>query len=144
MRIGLQIPSFTWPGGAERLGATLGERFERLEETLQVVKQMWSDENGPFEDRHYRLAETLNLPQALSRPHPPILIGGAGERKTLRLVARYGDACNLFLMLGDDAVRHKLEVLQRHCDELGRDSATIEKTTLGTVNPPPPGRVRAT
>ena len=112
----------------------LAERFERLEETLQIVKQMWSDDDGPYEGRHYRLAETLNVPQPLSRPHPPILIGGMGERKTLRLVARYADACNIFLMIGIDQVRHKLEVLRRHCDDVGRDWNEIERTTLGTVN----------
>ena len=112
----------------------LGERFERLEETLQIARQMWSDENGPFEGRHYRLAETLCVPQPLSRPTPPIMIGGLGEQKTLRLVARYGDACNLFAFIGNDQLRHKLDVLRRHCDELGRDYREIEKTTLDTVD----------
>jgi F420-dependent oxidoreductase-like protein len=109
------------------------ERFERLEEALQIAHQMWSDNSGPYAGKHYRLAETLSNPQPLTRPHPPILIGGAGEQKTLRLVAQYADACNLFARMGDDVVRAKLEVLQRHCDAVGRDYATIEKTTLDTA-----------
>ena len=101
------------------------ERFERLEEALQICRQMWSDNDGPFEGRHYRLDRTLNSPQALSRPHPPILIGGAGEKKTLRLVARYADACNIFDSL---ELAHKLDVLREHCAAEGRDYADIEKT----------------
>jgi F420-dependent oxidoreductase-like protein len=105
----------------------LSERFERLEETLQIALQMWSGEAQPYEGKHYHLTETLCRPLPLSRPHPPILIGGGGERKTLRLVARYGDACNLFAR-DLDQLRHKLEVLRGHCDAEGRDYATIEKT----------------
>ncbi len=112
----------------------IAERFERLEETLQIVKQMWSGDAKPFDGRHYQLAETLNVPKPLARPHPPILIGGQGERKTLRLVARYGDACNLFTYAGTDAVAHKLDVLRRHCDDVGRSYDDIERTTLSTVN----------
>jgi F420-dependent oxidoreductase-like protein len=112
----------------------LGERFERLEETLRIAKQMWSGEVGAFEGRHYGLAETLNSPPALTRPHPPILIGGLGEKKTLRLVARYGDACNLFDLVGRDMLVHKLEVLRRHCDDVKRPYEEIERTTLGTAN----------
>jgi F420-dependent oxidoreductase-like protein len=112
----------------------LAERFERLEETLRIVKQFWSGEAGPFEGRHYRLAETLNSPPALSRPHPPILIGGMGERKTLRLVARHADACNLFAFAGVEALAGKLDVLRRHCEAEGRPYEEIEKTTLGTAN----------
>lgn len=104
---------------------SLAERFERLEEALQVCLQMWSDNNGAFEGRHYRLARTLNSPQSLSRPHPPILIGGSGERKTLRLVARYADACNIF---DSPELEHKLDVLREHCRREGRDYAEIEKT----------------
>jgi len=125
----------------EREHAALGvpyppvaERFERLEETLQICLQMWSDDDGPFEGRHYRLAETLCSPRPIRSPHPPILIGGSGERKTLRLVARYGDACNLFAT-DQDAVAHKLDVLRGHCDAEGRDDATIEKTILAMGNP---------
>jgi F420-dependent oxidoreductase-like protein len=112
----------------------LAERFERLEETLRIAKQMWSEGSGGFEGRHYRLAETLNAPQALSRPHPPILIGGLGERKTLRLVARYADACNLFEYIGTRGLRQKLDVLARHCDAERRDYGAIEKTTLGRID----------
>jgi len=112
----------------------LRERFERLEEALRIAKQMWSGEVAPFAGRHYRLAETLCVPQPLQRPHPPILIGGMGERRTLRLVARYADACNLFAYAGPAEVGRKLEVLRRHCDALGRDFDAIERTTLGTVH----------
>ena len=101
------------------------ERFERLEEALRICQQMWSDDDGPFEGKHYHLARTLNSPQALSQPHPPILIGGGGERKTLRLVARYADACNLF---DTPELAHKLDVLREHCAAEGRDYDTIEKT----------------
>jgi F420-dependent oxidoreductase-like protein len=110
------------------------ERLERLEETLQIARQMWSDDNGPYDGKYYHLAETLCNPQPLSKPHPPILIGGMGEKKTLRLVAQYADACNIFLFMGLDTVRNKLAVLKEHCETLGRDYAEIEKTTLGTVH----------
>jgi F420-dependent oxidoreductase-like protein len=110
----------------------LGRRFELLEETLQVARQMWSGSTDPYRGKHLVLEETLCRPLPLSRPHPPILVAGGGEAKTLRLVAQYADACNLF---GDAAaVRHKLDVLQRHCETLGRDYAEIEKTSLGTVH----------
>ncbi|WP_410667934.1 LLM class F420-dependent oxidoreductase [Amycolatopsis sp. cmx-4-68] len=103
------------------------ERFERLEETLRIVKQMWSADEGPFDGKHYHLARTLNSPQVLSRPHPPILIGGGGEKKTLKLVARYANACNPAAVDLGDAAR-KLDVLRRHCAEEGRDYDQIEKT----------------
>ena len=112
----------------------IAERFERLEETLQIAKQMWSGEVGPFHGKHYQLAEALCSPQPLSSPHPPILIGGVGERKTLRLVAQYADACNLFFGMGMDTLRAKLDVLKRHCDAVGRDYGQIEKTALGTIH----------
>ncbi|RPA19851.1 LLM class F420-dependent oxidoreductase [Gordonia sp. OPL2] len=113
----------------------LAERFERLEEALQICGQMWDPDNdGPFDGTHYQLAETLCSPQPIHRP--TILIGGSGERKTLRLVARYGDACNLFGTSPDD-VAHKIEVLQRHCDDVGRDFADIKVTIL--ANNPRPG-----
>lgn len=111
------------------------ERFERLEETLRVVRQMWSDDDGAYEGRHYRLAETVNVPPPVQQPHPPILVGGSGERKTLRLVAQYADACNLFAS-GVEEVRHKLDVLRRHCDDVGRDYDAIEKTMLGGAADP--------
>jgi len=111
----------------------LGERFERLEEALQIAQQMWSGKSAKFEGKHYQLAETLCVPQPLAKPRPPILIGGMGEQKTLRLVAQYADACNLFTHAGVAQVRHKLEVLRRHCDALGRDYARIEKTSLATL-----------
>jgi F420-dependent oxidoreductase-like protein len=107
----------------------VAERFERLEETLRICLQMWSDDNGPFDGKHYQLTETINSPHPLTRPHPPIMIGGGGEQKTLRLVARYADACNLFGTSPTD-VAHKLDVLRRHCEAEGRDYDRIEKTVL--------------
>jgi F420-dependent oxidoreductase-like protein len=104
----------------------VAERFERLEETLKIVLQMWSDNDGPFEGRHYHLERTLNSPHALSVPRPRILIGGGGERKTLRLVAKYADACNLFASAQE--LPAKLEVLRRHCEAVGRDYSSILKT----------------
>ncbi|HLN17484.1 MAG TPA: LLM class flavin-dependent oxidoreductase, partial [Acidimicrobiales bacterium] len=108
------------------------ERFERLEEALQICLQMWSGDDGPYRGKHYQLERTLNSPQPLSRPHPPILIGGGGERKTLRLVAQYAQACNLFA--GPELV-HKLDVLRRHCDDVGRNYDEIEKTVMGPLDP---------
>ena len=104
------------------------ERFEMLEEAIQIALRMWSGERGderPFEGKHYRLERPLNLPQSLSRPHPPIMIAGDGERKTLRLVARYADACSL---RPKPEIPKKLEVLRRHCEAEGRDYEKIEKT----------------
>jgi F420-dependent oxidoreductase-like protein len=103
----------------------LAERFERLEEALRICLQMWSGDDGPFVGEHYQLGRTLNSPQSLSRPHPPILIGGSGEKKTLRLVARYADACNIF---DSPELARKLDVLREHCAREGRDYAEIEKT----------------
>ena len=108
----------------------IAERFERLEETLQICNQMWSDNDGPYDGKHYHLAETLCHPQ----PRPKILIGGGGERKTLKLVARYADACNLFAM-GPAEVQRKLDILARHCEDEGRDMATIKKTIQGGGDP---------
>ncbi len=115
------------------------ERFERLEEALQIAHQMWSGEVKPYDGQHYHLAETLNSPQALSNPHPPVMIGGMGEKKTLRLVASYADACNLFAYGGPDVIRHKLDVLRGHCEDVGRDYEEIERTALNTVNLAPDG-----
>jgi len=106
----------------------LKERFEMLEETLQICLQMWEGEHGadrPYEGAHFHLERTLNAPQSLTRPHPPILLGGSGE-KTLRLVARYADACNI--RPGPD-IPQKLAMLRRYCDEEGRDYNAIEKTS---------------
>jgi F420-dependent oxidoreductase-like protein len=107
----------------------VAERFERLEEALQICLQMWSDDDGPFAGRHYQLAETLCVPAPISRPHPPIQVGGGGEKKTLLLAARYADACNLFGSSPDD-VAHKLDVLRSHCEDEGRDYDRITKTVL--------------
>jgi len=113
----------------------IAERFERLEETIQICNQMWSDDDGPYSGRHYQLAETICSPRPLQTPRPRILIGGSGERKTLRLVAQYADACNL-VAISPEVAAHKLEVLERHCDAVGRDPATISKTIL-TVDSDP-------
>jgi F420-dependent oxidoreductase-like protein len=107
----------------------VAERFERLEETLQICQRMWGDHNGPYQGKHYQLAETMCFPEPISKPHPPILVGGGGERKTLRLAARYADACNVFATTPDD-VAHKLDVLRSHCDAEGRDYDRITKTVL--------------
>ncbi|MBA3278880.1 MAG: LLM class F420-dependent oxidoreductase [Geodermatophilaceae bacterium] len=104
-----------------------GERFERLEETLQICLQMWGEDDGPYQGKHYHLDRTLNSPQTLTRPHPPILIGGGGEKKTLRLVAQYAQACNLF---NSPDLEHKLDVLRGHCETVGRDYDEIEKTVM--------------
>lgn len=121
--------------------SSLRERVGRLEETLQIAKHMWKGDTSDFEGRYYRLEKPINSPQPLSKPHPPILIGGEGEKKTLRFVARYGDACNLQLGTTLDAgvlrqsreegfneLRHKLQVLRKHCRDLGRPYDDIEKT----------------
>ncbi|MEO7447233.1 MAG: LLM class F420-dependent oxidoreductase [Humibacillus sp.] len=112
------------------------ERFERLEETLQICLQMWGDSTEPYAGTHYQLGSTLNSPQSVQRPHPPILIGGSGEKKTLRMVAQYAQACNLF---DSPDLAHKLDVLRGHCDALGRDYDEIEKTVMGAVDPGPGG-----
>jgi F420-dependent oxidoreductase-like protein len=113
----------------------LKERFERLEECLQIAQQMWSENNGPYKGKHYQLAETLSVPQPLSRPHPPIMIGGMGEQKTLRMVAQYAQGCNLFAQAGAEVLTHKLNVLREHCERLGRDFNKIERTTLAPFVP---------
>jgi F420-dependent oxidoreductase-like protein len=105
----------------------LKERFDRLDETLQILLQMWRGDEQPFHGQHYDLERPLNSPQSLSRPHPRIVIGGSGEQKTLRLVARYADACNLF---PTPEIAHKLDVLRAHCETEGRDYAAIEKSSM--------------
>jgi F420-dependent oxidoreductase-like protein len=112
------------------------ERFERLEEALQICLQMWSADDGPYHGKHYQLAETLCRPTPVSAPRPKILIGGGGERKTLRLVATYADACNL--MGSPREVAHKVDVLRRHCDDVGRDIAEIDITVMFRDLPPAP------
>ena len=108
----------------------LAERFERLEETLRIVRQMWGPDDGPFEGRHYRLAETICSPAPLRTP--PVLVGGQGERKTLRLVAEHADATNLFAnpSAGPEGLAHKLDVLRAHCADVGRSYDDIRKTIL--------------
>ncbi len=107
------------------------ERFERLEETLQICLQMWSDSEEPYAGKHYQLGRTLNSPQSVRRPHPPILIGGGGEKKTLRMVAQYAQACNLF---DSPELEHKLDVLRGHCADLGRDYDEIQKTVMSRLD----------
>jgi F420-dependent oxidoreductase-like protein len=114
----------------------ISERFERLEETLQICQQMWSDDDGPYQGRHYQLAETICSPRPIQQPGPRVLVAGSGERKTLRLVARYADASNMFAV-GPAVVAQKLEVLARHCETEGRDPASVTKTILAMQDPLP-------
>lgn len=111
----------------------ISERFERLEEALQLAHRMWSGNEAAFNGMHYQLGRPLNSPAPVTKPHPPILIGGSGERKTLRLVAKYADACNLFAV-DANTLMHKMDVLRRHCEAVGRPYEEIEKTTLGRLN----------
>jgi F420-dependent oxidoreductase-like protein len=114
----------------------VAERFEHLEDTLRLALQMWSGDGSPFAGRRHRLERPIGSPLPLTKPHPPILIGGMGERKTLRLVAQYGDACNLFdIPDGGRTIARKLEVLARHCDAAGRPYEEIEKTVSTRLNP---------
>jgi len=109
----------------------IAERFERLEEALQIVLQMWSDSEEPYQGRHYRLGRTLSVPQPISQPRPYLVIGGVGERKTLRMVAQYADASNWF---ANADFPHLIDVLKGHCDAVGRDFDTIEKTAQGRID----------
>lgn len=123
----------------------LGDRFEMLEETLRMVTSAWERDDGSreaFEGKHYQATELLNRPQALSKPHPPILVGGGGERRTLKLVAKYADACNVF-GTDPDQLRHKFDILRRHCASVGRDYADIEKSLLTTISITPDGARRS-
>jgi F420-dependent oxidoreductase-like protein len=111
----------------------VAERFSRLEETVQICLQMWSADDGPFVGKHYQLAETLCVPQPISQPRPPIMIAGGGEKKTLRLVARYADACNI---VGSPAeIAAKLDILRGHCETEGRDYGTITVTVMSVKDP---------
>ena len=113
----------------------LGERFEMLEDTLRMAHGMWSGERGSeasFEGRRFNAARLLNSPQSISRPRVPIMIGGGGEKKTLRLVAQYGDACNVFG--SPEMIARKYRILDEHCAAVGRDPADIERSTLQDVN----------
>jgi F420-dependent oxidoreductase-like protein len=138
-----QLPPGRSPGDFEAFGLgipfpPLAERFERLEEVLQIALRMWGADETPYEGSHYQLLRPLNSPNTLQDPHPPIMIAGSGERKTLRLVAKYGDMCNLFDLPGTgfaDDLKHKLDVLQAHCADTGRDYRTIEKTVSTFVDP---------
>jgi len=113
----------------------MSERFARLTEILQIAKKMWSGDESPYNGKYYQLAEPISRPQPLSKPHPPILIGGGGEKKTLRLVAEYGDACNLFAAPTSlEGLQHKLDVLKQHCADVGRNYDEIEKTTLSRLD----------
>jgi F420-dependent oxidoreductase-like protein len=139
------------------LPPTWSERFERLEETLQIAHHMWAEKTSPFKGRHYHLANPINIPVPVSSPHPPIIIGGSGEKKTLRLVAQYADACNLvvgspcatesfgvmarkedsyaaWLQTIGQYTQHKLEVLRSHCKNLGRPFEEIEKSIVTYLN----------
>jgi F420-dependent oxidoreductase-like protein len=110
----------------------ISARFEMLEEALLIAKQMWSANNGAFRGKHYQLEETLCNPPPVSRPYPPIMVAGGGEKKTLRLVAQYADACNIFGT--PEVIKAKLAILKRHCDSVGRDYASIETTTLASAH----------
>jgi F420-dependent oxidoreductase-like protein len=128
-RAGLGIGAAWYEAEAVGLGLLfppLAERFERLEETLQICRQMWSGTDQPYQGQHYQLGRTLNVPLPLSGPEPFLMVGGSGEQKTLRLVAQYATACNLFFR--PDSAR-KLDVLRSHCGAVGRDYERIEKTT---------------
>jgi F420-dependent oxidoreductase-like protein len=112
------------------------ERFEHLEDALEVAMRMWSDDESPYQGHHVKLERALNSPQALTKPHPPIMIGGGGEKKTLRFVAKYAQSCNLF---PGPELAHKLDVLREHCEREGRDYNEIEKTAYHVFDVGPNG-----
>ncbi|NYH52235.1 F420-dependent oxidoreductase-like protein [Nocardiopsis arvandica] len=134
-RAGLGVGAAWYADEAHGLGIPFpptAERFERLEEAIQICLQMWSDDEGSYQGRHYKLDRTLDSPRNLSDPHPYLMVGGSGERKTLRMVAQYADACNVF---GGPGSERKLDVLRGHCEALGRDYDRIEKTTTFSFTP---------
>ncbi|OOC55751.1 MULTISPECIES: LLM class F420-dependent oxidoreductase [Nocardiopsis] len=134
-RAGLGVGAAWYADEAHGLGIPFpptAERFERLEEAIQICLQMWSDDEGSYQGRHYKLDRTLDSPRNLSDPHPYLMVGGSGERKTLRMVAQYADACNVF---GGPGSERKLDVLRSHCEALGRDYDRIEKTTTFSFTP---------
>ena len=110
------------------------ERFEQLEEILQIAKHMWAGDTSAYQGQHFQLPYPVNNPQPLSKPHPPILIGGMGPKKTLRFVAQYGDACNFFGGAENEVLVERLEILKRHCQDVGRPYEQIEKTVLATAD----------
>jgi F420-dependent oxidoreductase-like protein len=110
------------------------ERFEQLEEILQIAKHMWSGNTSPYEGKHFELPYPVNSPQPISQPYPPILIGGMGPKKTLRFVAQYADACNFFGGRETEVIKERLEILRRHCEDVGRPYEEIEKTILQTAD----------
>ena len=116
----------------------LGERYERLEEAIRICIQMWSDDDGPFTGTHYQLAETLCSPRPIQQPRPPIMVAGSGERKTLRLVARYADQCNV---RGDspEGAKRLFAILGEHCEAEGTDYEAIERTVTMRFDPGPEG-----
>jgi len=136
-RVGLGLGAAWNEEESAGLGFTfppVAERFRQLEETVQICLQMWSGSQEPFDGDVYRLGRTLNSPQAITRPHPYLMIGGSGEKKTLRMVAQYADACNIGVM-GEEVPTGKLDVLRRHCETVGRDYDEIEKTAMIPINP---------
>lgn len=110
------------------------ERFELLEDNLKLAKTLWAGDETSFVGKHFSAPAITNNPRPVSTPHPPIMIGGTGPNKTLRMVAQYADACNIGDWVGADNMRKSLDTLKAHCDTLGRDYASIEKTSLATVN----------
>lgn len=136
-RVGLGLGAAWNEEESAGLGFTfppVAERFRQLEETVQICLQMWSPSEEPYAGEVFQLGRTLNSPQAITRPHPYLMIGGSGEKKTLRMVAQYADACNLGVMDGQVPTR-KLEVLRGHCESVGRDYDDIEKTAMIPINP---------
>jgi F420-dependent oxidoreductase-like protein len=135
-RVGLGIGAAWNEEESQGLGFVfppVAERFRQLEETIQICLQMWSGSEEPYDGSVYRLGRTLNSPQALTQPHPYLMIGGSGEKKTLRMVAQYADACNIGVR--DEVPVHKLDVLRGHCDAVGRDYDEIEKTAMIPITP---------